>query len=101
METAAPIADALNIPLRAEIGLCEWHEPSVFPLGTPDLPALETLTRVYPRLDDSYASFGEPPVVPGAPYLRRCVILAKGGVRKGWGGWKRRTSLLLHLITFG
>ena len=63
LETAEPLADILDLPLRVEPGLSEWLTPDWFPLPEPAL-RLDRLAKQFARIDRSYtprgtACFGE------------------------------------------
>jgi broad specificity phosphatase PhoE len=55
VETAAHVADALDLPIRIEDGICEMLNPDWFPVE-PDLLPLERLAEVFPRVDATYRS---------------------------------------------
>lgn len=54
-QTAHLVADALNLPLKLEWGLCEWLNPEWMGAAPETLPP-EVLAQEYPRIDLSYTS---------------------------------------------
>jgi broad specificity phosphatase PhoE len=60
LETAAPIADALDLPLRIDEGICEWLCGDWFG-GKPFYwPSLEEAKAAFPRIDMAYTSTHKP-----------------------------------------
>jgi broad specificity phosphatase PhoE len=58
LETAEPLADILDLPLKVESGLSEWLTPEWFPLPEPAL-TLDGLVKYFPRIDIRYAARGK------------------------------------------
>jgi broad specificity phosphatase PhoE len=55
VETAHYIAEALDLPIRIEDGLCEWLNPRWF-AQMPDVARPEDMARRFPRVDPAYES---------------------------------------------
>ncbi|EJD55522.1 PGAM-domain-containing protein [Auricularia subglabra TFB-10046 SS5] len=61
LQTAAPIAARLNIPLYAEPGIAEWYTPVTPHTGLhPRPPAAEALKAFIPSVDSSWAPTWQP-----------------------------------------
>lgn len=58
LETASPLADAVNLPIFVEPGLSEWLTPDWFPVADPALPLIELQDR-FQRIDPDYVPKGE------------------------------------------
>lgn len=69
IQTAYPIAQRLNIPLKIEQGLGEWLNPD-WMTETPQLHSQNYLKREYPLLDFSYVSL----IIPHYPENEAQVI---------------------------
>ncbi|MGB3239724.1 MAG: histidine phosphatase family protein [Geitlerinemataceae cyanobacterium] len=59
VQTANPIAEVLDLPLKLEWGLCEWLNPEWMHAMPETLP-LEALKERFPRIDSSYRSRVQP-----------------------------------------
>lgn len=55
LETADRIANALDLPMRVEHGLCEAYYPQWFPINPTFMPREEMVKR-FPRVDQAYVS---------------------------------------------
>lgn len=55
IQTAGPIADALDLSLNIEAGLGEWHNPQWME-ESPQTRSLESLHQDYPRINQNYQS---------------------------------------------
>lgn len=53
LQTAAPVAEALDLPIRVEPAFCEWLNPAWFDRA-PDLPDARAAQRLFPRVDADY-----------------------------------------------
>lgn len=53
LQTADAIADALDLPIRVEPGLCEWHNPDWMTCA-PNLPDARAAQKLFPRIDLDY-----------------------------------------------
>jgi broad specificity phosphatase PhoE len=62
LQTAAPVAEALDLPIRVEPSFCEWLNPAWFD-RVPDLPEARAAQRQFPRVDADYPPIG-PAVFP-------------------------------------
>jgi broad specificity phosphatase PhoE len=58
VETAAPIAERLGIPIRIERGLSEWLNSEWFP-EPPELLPMSVLAQRFPRVDVTFRSRGD------------------------------------------
>lgn len=68
VQTAAQVAQALDLPIKLEAGLSEWLNPQWMP-QKPEI-SLETLAQKYPRIDRGYSSR----VVPQYPESNETVM---------------------------
>lgn len=59
VQTAAPVAEALGLPLYLEAGLGEWLNPE-WMRSQPRLMSATDLQRHYPCIDTTYASYRQP-----------------------------------------
>ncbi|MDJ0591759.1 MAG: histidine phosphatase family protein [Pleurocapsa sp. MO_226.B13] len=59
IQTANEIAQILNLPIKLEAGLGEWHNPD-WMSQTPETHPQEFLAERYPRIDWSYQSYLTP-----------------------------------------
>ncbi len=55
VQTAAPVAEILDLPLKLEAGLSEWLNPE-WMTSKPETLSLQVLKKHFPRLDLSYTS---------------------------------------------
>ena len=55
VQTANQVADALDLPIKIEFGLCEWLNPAWMKTDPERLP-IELLQEQFPRIDPSYTS---------------------------------------------
>lgn len=55
VQTANQVADALDLPIKLEFGLCEWLNPAWMKTDPERLP-IELLQEQFPRIDPSYTS---------------------------------------------
>jgi broad specificity phosphatase PhoE len=55
IQTAHPVAEALDLPLKLEAGLSEWHNPD-WMSEAPQIHPRALLEADYPRIDWNYAS---------------------------------------------
>ena len=55
IQTANEIAEILNLSIKLEAGLSEWHN-SEWMMETPEIHPRELLAKTYPRIDWSYTS---------------------------------------------
>ena len=55
LQTAAPVAEILDLPLKLEAGLSEWLNPE-WMRATPETLPLQVLKKHFPRLDLGYTS---------------------------------------------
>ena len=62
IQTAYCVAQALNLPIKLEVGLSEWLNPD-WMSETPEIHPQEFLAQQYPRIDWSYQSL----VIPQYP----------------------------------
>jgi broad specificity phosphatase PhoE len=62
VETAHHIAEALDLPIHIERGLCEWLNPRWF-ARMPEMDTAEAISRRFPRVDLEYESV----VLPSYP----------------------------------
>lgn len=53
LQTATPIAEALDLPIRVEPAFCEWLNPEWFATA-PDLPDARTARMQFPRVDPDH-----------------------------------------------
>lgn len=61
VQTAGPIAQALNLPIKLEWGLCEWLNPAWMP-AMPETLSHDTLCQRFPNIDPTYKT--SPPTYP-------------------------------------
>jgi broad specificity phosphatase PhoE len=59
IQTAHPIATALDLPLNLEAGLGEWHNPD-WMTESPQTHVFDDLKPHYPRINDNYRSYLRP-----------------------------------------
>lgn len=59
IETASYIADALDLAVKIEHGICEWLKGGWFP-ATPDFISLDQAIVQFPRVDRDYCSKVQP-----------------------------------------
>ena len=59
IQTAHEVAQILNLPIKLEAGLGEWHNPK-WMSETPELHPQEFLAQKYPLVDWSYQSYFQP-----------------------------------------
>ncbi|MCD8490123.1 MAG: histidine phosphatase family protein [Desertifilum sp.] len=59
VQTAHAVAEALDLPLKLEWGLCEWLNPD-WMSDTPETAPPQELAQDYPRIDLSYTSRLQP-----------------------------------------
>jgi broad specificity phosphatase PhoE len=77
LQTATPVAEALDLPIRVEPGAAEWLNEDWFPDGVDTLP-VEELARKFPRVDTAYE-----PLMPARfpesweDCLRRCTLTGR------------------------
>jgi broad specificity phosphatase PhoE len=62
IQTANEIAEILNLPIKIETGLSEWHNPN-WMSDKPKTHPQEFLAKEYPRIDWNYTSY----VIPKYP----------------------------------
>ena len=62
IQTANEVANIINLPIKLEAGLGEWHNPD-WMTATPEIHPQEFLASEYPRIDWSYKSL----VIPQYP----------------------------------
>lgn len=55
VQTANQVANALDLPIKLEFGLCEWLNPAWMKTDPERLP-IELLQEQFPRIDPSYTS---------------------------------------------
>ena len=55
VQTANQVADALDLPIKLESGLCEWLNPEWMKTEPQRLP-IEVLKEQFPRIETSYTS---------------------------------------------
>jgi broad specificity phosphatase PhoE len=77
LQSATPVADALDLPIRVEPGAAEWLNEDWFPDGVDTLP-LQELSERFPRVDTAY----EPLIHLEFPEsweqcLRRCTVTGR------------------------
>jgi broad specificity phosphatase PhoE len=77
LQTATPVAEALDLPIRVEPGAAEWLNADWFPHGVDTLPVQELAER-FPRVDTAYeplmwAEFPE----SWEDCLRRCTVTGR------------------------
>jgi broad specificity phosphatase PhoE len=77
LQTATPVAEALDLPIRVEPGAAEWLKEDWFPRGVDTLP-VEQLAEEFPRVDTDY----EPQAAARFPEtwedcLRRCTLTGR------------------------
>jgi len=82
VQTAAPVADRLHLPIRVEPGFSEWLNPDWFPTP-PETLSFEKLAREFAAIDPDYS----PQVRPSYPengetVLRRTAEAATGIAQK-------------------
>lgn len=72
VQTAHAVANALDLPLKLEWGLCEWLNPD-WMSHEPETAPVEELIQDYPRIDPTYQSYLVPqyPESPEAVCLNR------------------------------
>ena len=69
VQTANQVADALDLPIKLEFGLCEWLNPAWMKTDPERLP-MEMLLVQFPRIDSSYTSR----LIPKYPETSETVI---------------------------
>jgi broad specificity phosphatase PhoE len=69
IQTAAPIAQALNLPIKLEAGLGEWHNPD-WMTHSPDTTPRSQLEQAYPCIDPHYRSSYTPTYPESAQELQ-------------------------------
>ena len=74
IQTANEIAQILNLPIKLEAGLGEWHNPD-WMSQTPETHPQEFLAERYPRIDWSYQSY----LTPNYPETKADVNRRTGG----------------------
>ncbi len=70
VQTAAPLARSLELPIQLEWGLCEWLCAD-WTLGLPEPNPMDDLRRDYPEIDSNYRSA----VLPVYPETLDCLDL--------------------------
>lgn len=73
IQTANPIAEVLDLPLKIEAGLSEWLNPD-WMTESPQTHPTELLTPSYPRIDRSYQSC----VIPQYPETEATMLARTG-----------------------
>lgn len=78
VQTAHAVAEALDLPLKLEWGLCEWLNPE-WMATKPETAPLAELVKKYPRIDLSYQSYLVPqyPETPESVCLNRAAETAR------------------------
>jgi broad specificity phosphatase PhoE len=59
IQTASEVANILNIPIKLEAGLGEWHNPE-WMSEYPEIHPRELLEKDYPHIDWNYSSYNVP-----------------------------------------
>ncbi len=59
LQTAHPVAEALDLPIRVEPSFCEWMNPVWFD-EPPALPDAREASLQFPRVDVDYRPIGQP-----------------------------------------
>ncbi len=59
IQTANEVAQVLNLPIKLEAGLGEWHNPQ-WMTQTPEIQPRDFLAEAYPLIDWSYQSYLSP-----------------------------------------
>jgi len=77
IETAAPLAERLGLPIRPEPGLSEWLNREWF-AESPELLAPDERMRLFPRIDPRYTPRGR--ARHGESVARRLVAETRGGL---------------------
>ncbi|MGK7936658.1 MAG: histidine phosphatase family protein [Xenococcaceae cyanobacterium] len=62
IQTANEVAEILDLPIKLEAGLSEWHNP-YWMSEKPEIHPRELLAKNYPRIDWDYSSF----IIPNYP----------------------------------
>lgn len=77
VQTAHAVAEALDLPLKLEWGICEWLNPE-WMSTKPETAPLAELVKKYPRIDLSYQSYLLPqyPEAPESVCLNRAAKTA-------------------------
>jgi len=77
VQTAHAVADALDLPVNLEWGLCEWLNPA-WMSHQPETAPVDELITDYPRIDRSYQSYLVPqyPETPESVCLNRAAATA-------------------------
>ncbi len=73
VQTANQVADALDLPIKLEFGLCEWLNPAWMKTDPERLP-LKILQEQFPRIDPSYSSR----LIPKYPETSETVVERTG-----------------------
>ncbi|HAA33188.1 MAG TPA: histidine phosphatase family protein [Cyanobacteria bacterium UBA8553] len=69
VQTANQVAEALDLPIKLEFGLCEWLNPAWMKTDPERLP-MEMLLVQFPRIDSSYTSC----LIPKYPETSEVVV---------------------------
>ncbi len=78
VQTAAPIADRLHLPIRLEPGFSEWLNPDWFP-SSPEILPLDTIVQQFPAIEADYS----PQVFPSYPENGETVLRRTGEAATG------------------
>lgn len=81
IQTANEVAQILNLPIKLEAGLGEWHNP-IWMSEPPDIHPKDYLEKEYPRIDWQYQSR----IVPQYPEMEQTMI-------------ERMSNIIQHLVT--
>lgn len=86
VETAAGVADVLDVPIRIEEGLCEVMNPDWF-AARPDFLPAEELAQQFPRIDLDYVSQVHPTfpeIESNGDVGNRCLLTVNALLQGGW-----------------
>lgn len=84
IQTADPLAQLLQLPIRLEWGLCEWLCQD-WTLGFPKTTPIEDLTQFYPNIDVTYKSLVLPCYPETTANLDARIAIIAGKLFKGNG----------------